>query len=81
MMYFFLCFWQWVKFTPYFFLNAPVHRWHTYFDSCYRVSTSVAYAKMELAQCEDGRERNVRYYQMLDVVNHNSNERNSQPDG
>lgn len=69
MKYFIACWREWVGYTPFFFKNAPVNRWHTYFSSCYRVSTGLAYAKAELDKCgDDIWLRGARRIQMTDVA-------------
>lgn len=68
MAYFTLCVIHWIRYAPYFFVHAPLNKWHTYFASSYRVCTSVAYAKMELAKCSDERAEKVRLYELLDVA-------------
>lgn len=39
---------EWIRYTPFFFANAPLRKWYDYFGSCYRVSLDCTKAKIAL---------------------------------
>lgn len=39
---------EWIRYTPFFFVNAPIKKWYDYFGSSYRVSLDCTKAKIAL---------------------------------
>jgi hypothetical protein len=68
MLYWLLVAYHCVKYPLFFFLRAPVTKWHTVIASTWRVATSVAYSQVELRSCADHRDRAVRLHEMMAVV-------------
>ena len=44
---------EWIRYTPFFFTNAPTNKWYDYFGSCYRVSLDCTRAKIALENEDD----------------------------
>lgn len=60
---------EWIRYTPYFFRNAPVKKWHDYFASCYRVSLDCTKAKLALENEPDIWNKNTlrsKFYHCFD---------------
>lgn len=49
---------EWIKYTPFFFTNAPFKKWCDYFISCYRISLDCTKAKIALGNEPDIWNRN-----------------------
>lgn len=60
-----------VRYTPFFFREAPVSHWHKYFASCWRVATTGIYTEDELSKTTDVWDYGQRRSQLLSAMEAN----------
>ncbi len=58
---------QWVKYTPSFFILAPITMWWDYFGSSYRVSYDLARALIALEDEKDIYRKNALKNRLLEI--------------